>query len=164
MPFGTWTLEFMRSTCYFAQSLDFEELRIDFGCGLAGLVANYYYRTGCQAVGLISGVSGRSLQNPKRGGVWNRTFSKGSKGGAPGRNVEERGGADTHTFATDANVWGTRQALAQRTGKVGAVGTGHHRNQNNSMGAVWPDAEARRPSRVTRRAPSFSASATYAAS
>jgi hypothetical protein len=27
----------MRSTCYFAQSLDFKELRIDFGCGLAGL-------------------------------------------------------------------------------------------------------------------------------
>src|ERR1019366_9292914 len=82
-------------------------------------VANYYYRTGCQAVGLISGVSGRSLQNPKRGGVWNRTFSKGSKGGASGRNLEERGGADTHTFAKDANVWGTRQALAPRTGKVG---------------------------------------------
>jgi len=59
-------------------------------------------------------VSGQSFQIRKRDRAVESRFSKGAKGGAAVRNLEERSGADTHTFAKDANVWGTRPSQRQR--------------------------------------------------
>jgi hypothetical protein len=114
VPFGTWTLEFMRSTCYFAQSLDFEELRIDFGCGLAGLVANYYYRTGCQAVGLNFGACrGGVCKIPRGAGCGVAPFRKARKVGRPGGTLKS-GAVRTPTHSQQTRMCGAPGRLLRR--------------------------------------------------
>lgn len=59
----------MRSTYCVAQSLDFKELSVDCGCGLAGLQLITIIRQGVKRIGLYSrSVSAEERSNGSRGG------------------------------------------------------------------------------------------------